>query len=87
MAARIAEQDIKKNIKFVIDKILKVKINDDAFLMSQGIRPEYFLYVVIELEDQYNLPICEIIRTNNYGVLTLNNLSEKCVKIMNGEDV
>lgn len=63
-----------------INRISGVEIDDiyaNLFDAKWNIPPEYFLYVIIELEKQYGWPIIEIIRNHGCDVFTIECLSNQ----------
>ena len=75
------EKEIKEIIRSVIKKWTGVEIHDDnKMLIDYKIHTEDYLYVILELEDTYNLPILSFIKENDGQMFTLENLGKwlKC---------
>lgn len=69
--------------KIIIDTIYKytnVNIKDEEQnLLELPIFFEYWLYIIVELEDQYKLPIIQVLEEINVAEFTLKNLTNKII--------
>lgn len=75
------EKEIKEIIRNVIKNWTGVTIDDDnKMLIDYKIHTEDYLYVILELEDTYHLPILSFIKENDAQMFTLENLGKwlKC---------
>ncbi len=71
------EKEIKEIIRSVIKKWTGVAIDDDnKMLIEYKIHTEDYLYVILELEDTYHLPILSFIKENDAQMFTLENLGK-----------
>lgn len=69
--------------KILIDTIYKytnVYVKDEEQnLLELPIFLEYWLYIIVELEDQYNLPIIHVLEEMNEKEFTLKDLTKKLI--------
>ena len=76
------EEKVKSIIIKVIKKWTKVNIEDiSKSLFEYGIPVEDFMYIILELEEKYKLPIIEVIKHGKYEEFNVKNIAEYCAKI------
>ncbi|MDC7291832.1 hypothetical protein NXH76_29125 [Blautia schinkii] len=71
------EKDIASLLKARITFYTGKKITDDNMhLCDLDIPIENLLYIIVELDETYNLPIYALLSENDYTVFTVHNLAK-----------
>lgn len=74
---------IENRIADIIQKRLQKEIKDySANIFSQGVTSFEFLYVVRDLEAEFDVSAADIFAGSDYTIMTLNHLSEKIYNII-----